>query len=41
MKILKYKRLIFKKTNKVFLITISFPKNSIANTLALIDKRDI
>ena len=38
----KYKRLIFKKTNKVFLITISFPKkNSIANTLALIDKRDI
>ena len=38
----KYKKLIFKKTNKIFLITISFPKkNSTANTLSLIDKRDI
>ena len=38
----KHKRLIFKRTNKVFLITISFPKkNSTANTLSLIHKKDI
>ena len=38
----KYKKMIFKKTNKVFLITISFPKRgSTANTLSLINKKDI
>ena len=38
----KHKRLIFNRTNKVFLITISFPKkNSTANTLSLIHKKDI
>ena len=38
----KHKGLIFKRTNKVFLITISFPKkNSTANTLSLIHKKDI
>ena len=38
----KYKKIIFKKTNKVFLITISFPKKgSTANTLSLINKKDI
>ncbi len=37
-----HKGLIFKRTNKVFLITISFPKkNSTANTLSLIHKKDI
>jgi pyruvate kinase len=38
----RYKGIIFKKANKVFLITISFPKKgSLANTLALINKKDI
>ena len=38
----KYKHIIFKKTNKAFLITISFPKKgSVANTLALINKKEI
>jgi pyruvate kinase len=38
----KNKRLIFNKTRRVFLITISFPKKgSIANTLSLINKQDI
>jgi len=38
----KYKNLIFKKTNKAFLITISFPKKgSTANTLSLLNKKDI
>ena len=38
----KHKGLIFKRTNKVFLISISFPKkNSTANTLSLIHKKDI
>jgi pyruvate kinase len=37
----KYKKIIFKKTNQVFLITISFPrKGSTANTLSFIDKKD-
>ena len=38
----KHKKIIFSKTNKVFLIAISFPKkNSTANTLSLINKKDI
>ena len=38
----KYKNIIFKKTNQIILITISFPrKGSKANTLSLIDKKDI
>tara|TARA_B100000780_G_C21112461_1_gene449687 strand:+ start:1092 stop:2432 length:1341 start_codon:yes stop_codon:yes gene_type:complete len=38
----KYKKIIFKKTNQIFLITISFPrKGSTANTLSLINKKDI
>ena len=38
----KYKKIIFNKTNKIFLITISFPKKgSTANTLSLINKKDI
>lgn len=38
----KYKKIIFKKTNQIILITISFPrKGSKANTLSLIDKKDI
>jgi pyruvate kinase len=37
-----YKKQIFNKTNKVFLITISYPrKGSTANTLSLINKKDI
>ena len=36
------KKLIFNKTRKVFLIAISFPKKgSTANTLSLINKKDI
>ena len=38
----KYKKVIFNKTNKIFLVTISFPKKgSTANSLSLINKRDI
>ena len=38
----RYKKIIFKKTNQIILITISFPrKGSKANTLSLIDKKDI
>ena len=38
----KHKKIIFKKADKVFLITISFPKKgSKANTLSLINKEDI
>ena len=37
----KYKKLIFKKDNRAFLITISFPKKgSSANSLAYINKND-
>ena len=36
------KKLIFNRTRRVFLITISFPKKgSTANTLSLINKKDI
>ena len=38
----KYKNLIFKKNNKAFLITISFPKKgATANSLSLLNKKDI
>ena len=38
----KYKKIIFKKTSQIILITISFPRRgSKANTLSLIDKKDI
>lgn len=38
----KYKEIIFKNTNQIILITISFPrKGSRANTLSVIDKKDI
>jgi pyruvate kinase len=38
----KYKNIIFQKTDKAFLITISFPKkDSRANSLSLINKRDL
>jgi len=36
------KEIIFKNTNQIILITISFPrKGSRANTLSVIDKKDI
>jgi len=38
----KYNKIIFNKTNQIILITISFPrKGSTANTLSLINKKDI
>tara|TARA_B110000008_G_scaffold19367_1_gene17908 strand:- start:24 stop:1364 length:1341 start_codon:yes stop_codon:yes gene_type:complete len=38
----RYKEIIFKNTNQIILITISFPrKGSRANTLSVIDKKDI
>lgn len=38
----KYKKIIFKNTNQIILLTISFPrKGSRANTLSLIDRKDI
>jgi len=38
----KHKKIIFNRTHKIFLITISFPKKrSTANTLSLIDKKNI
>jgi hypothetical protein len=38
----KYKNLIFKKVDRAFLITISFPKkDSRANSLSLINKNDL
>jgi pyruvate kinase len=38
----KYKNLIFKKADRAFLITISFPKkDSRANSLSLINKNDL
>jgi pyruvate kinase len=38
----KYEKIIFKNTNQIILLTISFPrKGSKANTLSLIDKKDI
>jgi hypothetical protein len=38
----KHEKLIFKYTNQIILITIAFPrKGSKANTLSIIDKKDI